>query len=361
MRWNWQQHNWPQFTYDKDRLVEFEKEFLHKAGTLHGSMKHVPTPDKETLMIELMSDEALKTSEIEGEILNRASLQSSIRKQFGLQTENHSALPAEEGISEMMVELYTHFEKPLDHQTLHGWHAMLTRGRNDLQTVGAYRQHPDPMQVVSGPLHRPIVHFEAPPSAQVAGEMEAFIHWFNGSHSLDALTRAGIAHVYFESIHPFEDGNGRIGRAISEKALSQHLQRPTLIAISYIIEQERKKYYDALKRNSNDLDITDWLEYFCQMVLKAQDHTQQMIDFLISKTQFYHVYSNQLNERQAKVIARMFREGVRGFQGGLSAENYMRITGTTSSTATRDLQQLVVIGALTKTGERKGTRYWLGV
>jgi Fic family protein len=170
-----------------------------------------------------------------------------------------------------------------------------------------------------------------------------------------------MAHLYFESIHPFEDGNGRIGRAVSEKALSQGLNRPTLIAISYTIESEKKEYYAALQRNSTRLEIDHWLEYFCKMVLKAQDYTQSRIDFLIQKGKFYQRFSNQLNERQQKVVARIFREGVNGFTGGLSAENYMRITGTTASTATRDLQKMVELGAFVRTGERKSTRYYLNI
>lgn len=356
---NWKHRDWPKLSYDASRLADYEKQFLHKAGVLLGSLKHVKDADSELLKIELISDEALKTSEIEGELLNRHSLQSSIRRQFGLQADPQKITPAEEGISEMMVDLYTTYHNALDHAQLFAWHKMLTKGRKDLQQIGAYRSHNDPMQVVSGPLHRPTIHFEAPPSAMVQKEMTSFIEWFNTGGTLGALTRAGIAHLYFESIHPFEDGNGRIGRVISEKALSQHLGRPTLIAISYTIERERKKYYAALQENTTSLEVTDWLVYFCEMVLQAQDHTQRMVDFLIGKTQFYHAFANRLNPRQTKVVERMFREGVDGFKGGLSAEKYMRITGTTSSTATRDLQQLGAMGALVKTGELKGTRYWI--
>ena len=175
------------------------------------------------------------------------------------------------------------------------------------------------------------------------------------------LLRSGIAHVYFESIHPFEDGNGRIGRAISEKALSQGLKRPTLIALAQAIERSKKAYYTALQAGNRGLDIQEWLEYFCRTVLSAQDYTQSMIDFLIEKGKFYDRFSNKLNERQSKVIARMFEEGIEGFKGGLSAENYISITGAPRATTTRDLQGLVELGALKKTGERKHTRYYLNI
>ena len=362
MLWNWKHANWPELTYTANKLEVFEKEFMHKAGMLFGSLKHVSTAEQDTLKVNLISDEAYKTSEIEGEILDRDSLQSSIRKQFGLKTDNRRIPPAEQGISEMMVDLYKTYQTPLTHDQLFNWHRMLTNGRRDLLDIGAYRTHDDPMQVVSGALDNPTVHYEAPPSSNVSKEMDAFVAWFNGeSTAFEPLTRAGFAHLYFESIHPFEDGNGRIGRAISEKALSQSLNRPTLIAISYTIESKKKAYYSALQESSVGLEITNWLIYFSEMVLEAQDHTQSMIDFLIEKGKFYARFEKQFNDRQMKVVECIFREGINGFKGGLSAENYISLTSTTASTATRDLQKLVKIGALKRTGERKGTRYYLNI
>lgn len=366
MDWNWQHKNWPNFIYSTAALEQFEQNFIHKAGVMHGSMKHISDDDKKTLTINLISDEALKTSEIEGELLNRDSLQSSIRKHFGLKTDNRRVSPAEQGISEMMVDLYKNATNKLTHEQLFKWHKMLTNGRRDLHNIGAYRSHDEPMQIVSGDFLDPTVHYEAPPSKDVPKEMNQFISWFNATmpgkaRELPALTRAGIAHIQFESIHPFEDGNGRIGRAISEKALSQSLGRPTLIAIAQTIEQKRKVYYAALQSNSKDLDINKWLHYFCEMVLNAQDHTQNMIDFLIEKGKFYKRFDGEFNDRQTKVIERMFKEGVGGFKGGLSAENYISITGTTRATATRDLQSLVEKGALIRTGELRYTRYYLNI
>lgn len=361
MRWNWEEEKWPDFTFKKASLASYEKEFNHNSGVIFGSLKYVNDDDYDTLKVDLISNEAYKTSEIEGELLNRDSLQSSIRKHFGLKVDQRRIPPAEQGAAEMMVDLYKTYETPLTHEQLFSWHEMLTTGRRDVTDVGKYRTHKDPMQIVSGIFNKPKVHYEAPPSHQVPEEMQKFVRWFNASENeLDPLTRAGIAHLYFESIHPFEDGNGRIGRIISEKALSQSLQRPTLIAISTIIEREKKAYYTALQENSIGLEITKWLIYFCEMVLKAQQHTQSIIDFLIEKGKYYNRFEGMLNERQHKVVARMFQEGVDGFKGGLSANNYIAITGTTASTATRDLQRMVEIGALKRIGERKSTRYWLG-
>ncbi len=361
MPWNWQIRNWPNFSFSAEKIAPFEKQLLHQAGLFAGSLKHIQKDEQDTLIVDLISDEAYNTSQIEGELLNRDSLQSSVRRHFGLQTDLRKVPPAEQGISEMMVSLYQTYDQPLTHEQLYTWHTMLTNGRNDLTDRGRYRTHEDPMQIVSGPLGYATVHFEAPPSANVPDEMNRFLQWFNQHSPPDPLTRAGIAHLYFESIHPFEDGNGRIGRAISEKALSQSLQRPTLIAISRTIERHKKDYYKALHDHSTGLEITDWLVYFCQMVLVAQQHTQELLDFIIEKGKYYRSFSHQWNQRQQKVVDRMFREGIEGFTGGLSAHNYQRIARTTASTAPRDLQRMVEIGAFVRTGERKGTRYFLNI
>jgi Fic family protein len=220
------------------------------------------------------------------------------------------------------------------------------------------------MQVVSGPLHKPKVHFEAPPSRAVPGETERFLAWFaatapNGEAPLAGLARAGIAHLYFVSIHPFEDENGRVARALAEKALSQAIGQPSLIALSQIIQRRRSAYYDALEAANKTNEITGWLTYFAQTVLDAQAHSMELVDFPLAKTRFYDRFRDRMNERQARVIARMFREGLDGFAGGLSAANYVTIAGTSRATATRDLQELVAMGALLQTGLLKSTRYLL--
>lgn len=366
MIWNWEQPDWPDFTYDFRNVEPLEKEFLLQSGELVGATKHIGSDDQTTLKIELISDEAVKTSEIEGEILDRASVQSSLRQQFGLGTEQPGVKPAERGISKMMVDLYESFATPLADATLFDWHRMLLSGDSSIEVIGGYRTRTDRMRVVSGPDYRRRVHFEAPPSSRVPDEMSRFIGWFNdtapgGKNPLSALTRAGIGHLYFESIHPFEDGNGRIGRALAEKSLAQNVGQPSLIAIAYTIERDRKDYYAALARNSKDNEITDWLTYFANTVLEAQKSTLKHVDFYVAKAKFYERLRGQLNERQEKVIARMFREGIDGFKGGLSAQNYISITGTSRATATRDLQDLVEKDALTKTGELRHTRYHLNL
>jgi Fic family protein len=366
IQWNWQHPNWPTFSYQPDRLLKLEAEFLREAGVCIGALKHVSESDKEQLIVELISEEALKTSEIEGEILNRDSLQSSIRRNFGLSTDHRKVPPAELGISRMMVDLYRNFDAPFSDEQLSAWHGMLMLGRGDLADVGCYRRGETPMQVVSGAIYNPKVHFEAPPSVAVPREMAAFVRWFNdtspsGSTPLPILTRAGLAHLWFVLIHPFEDGNGRIGRAVAEKAISQGLALATLSALSTVINSHRKAYYEILERSNRGLEITEWLIYFAETVIASQRHTQATIDFLIQKTHFFDRFRGRLNERQEKVVARLFREGPKGFEGGLSAENYIRITETSRATATRDLQDLVDKQALTRTGSLKSTRYHLRI
>lgn len=362
MKWNWQQPDWPSFTYDPKLLEQLESDFTKQAGVFIGATKNLTNTDQQDLIIELVVDEALKTSEIEGEILNRESLQSSVRREFGL-THHGRTSPAEEGIAEMMKDLYTNYDQPLTKDTLCSWHAMLMSGRRNLK-IGNYRTHKEAMQVVSGRYDKPNIHFEAPPSSEVNNEMKHFIEWFNGTapgekESLPPLTRAGIAHLYFVSIHPFEDGNGRIGRAIVEKSLSQNVDHPILPALSTIISENKKNYYDSLESQNKRNDISKWLGYFGKTIIMSQNNTIGKVDYLIKKANFFDAHKNKLNPRQLKVVTRLFKEGPKGFKGGLSAKNYMAIAKSSIATTTRDLNDLVSKGILFKTGQFKSTRYTL--
>jgi Fic family protein len=366
MTWNWEQADWPHFIYDKAALEPLESAFLLRAGEFLGVFRHVGADESSQIRIDLISEEALKTSAIEGEYLDRESVQSSLRQQLGVGGGSGRVAPAERGIAEMMADVYLHFADPLSHRALYAWHKMLMSGERRIETIGRYRRHADVMQIISNRLDRPKVHFEAPPSARVKTEMDGFTAWFNatspnGKTPLPALARAGMAHLYFESIHPFEDGNGRIGRALCEKALAQNLGQPSLIALAYTIERRRKAYYDSLEAGNKSNTITDWLLYFGNTILEAQRVTLARVEFSVAKAKFYERWRGQFNERQEKAIARMFREGADGFKGGLSAENYVAITKASRATATRDLADLVSKGALTKVGERRHTRYALSM
>ena len=360
MPWNWEQEDWPHFSYDAAALKELEERFLKEAGTLLGAFQHLDSNEQQVIRVRLISEEALKTSAIEGEFLDRESLQSSIRKQLGLQAKSHNIPPAEQGVAEMMVDLYKAHGAPLDHQTLFRWHKMLLGNRKLVNEVGSYRTSDDAMQIVSGTVQRPKVHFVAPPSQRIPLEMDRFLDWLRGTkETLPTLTRSGIAHAYFVSIHPFEDGNGRIGRAISESAIAEKLGHPSLIALAKTIERDKKSYYGALQKINQSNEITDWLVYFAKTILAAQQASLGLVEFSIAKAKLFDRRGSDLNERQAKAIRRLFEAGPEGFTGGMSADNYIAITKTSRATATRDLSDLVSKRALTKTGRLKHTRYYL--
>ena len=361
MIWNWQQKDWRKFSYDNSKLQAFEEDFLRYCGEVVGTLKHLDDQEEKELRVTLLRDEAMQTSRIEGEYLDRDSIQSSIRRHFGLQVNLESKELKEQGISDLLVDVYQNYEKPLSHDLICQWNSKLfsAQGRS-----GEYRSHSEPMQVVSGAVYAPTVHFEAPPSAQVFDEIAAFIQWYNKAHeekSIPPLTLAGIAHLWFECIHPFEDGNGRVGRALAEKSLSQSLGTPALISLSSVIEKKKSAYYNALEQANKGNEITKWLEYFLPTMIEAQQYSIQKIGFIIEKGKLLNKHQSQLNERQLKVILRMFQEGVEGFKGGLSAKNYISITQTTQPTATRDLRDLIEKGVLKKTGELRYTRYWLNI
>ncbi len=366
MTWNWQQTDWPRFSWREDRLRQAEEQFLVRGGVILGAMSHLGHDAREHLSVEAMSEEAVSSSEIEGELLNRDSVLSSIRRALGLRADTRRASPAERGIAEMMVDLHRTSSQPLSNEQLWGWHERLMQGRRDIEEVGRYRTHDDPMQVVSGRFFEPTIHFEAPPSTRVPAEMDAFLAWYNasapgGADPLPALTRAGVAHLHFESIHPFEDGNGRIGRAISEKALAQGLGGQALTALAATILVHRRGYYEMLEASNQHNDIENWLAWFAGIALEAQARTRARVDFLIDKAKLMASLRDRLNARQEKVLLRVLAEGPEGFRGGLSASNYQRIAGTSPATAGRDLADLVRKGALTRTGARRHARYHLTI
>lgn len=366
MRWNWQQPDWPRFRWNRAVLRKAEDVFLVGGGLAEGATRHLAAAERERLTVEAICAEAVATSEIEGEILDRASVKSSLRRELGLKADGGRARLAERGVAAMMGDLVRSFAAPLTHEMLHRWHRSLLASRAEMEDLGRYRTGDSPMQVVSGPVHSLRVHFEAPPASGLAEQMERLVRWFNrtapdGDAPLPAVTRAGVAHLYFESVHPFEDGNGRIGRAISEKALAQALGRPTLVALAATILRRRKAYYRALEAATRSNEITAWLRWFAGTAIEAQRRSRASVEFLIDKTRLLDRLRGQLNARQEKALLRVLREGPDGFAGGLSTGNYVTITKVSSATARRDLAGLVSKGALTRTGKRRYTRYHLAI
>lgn len=363
MPWNWELPNWPQFTYNLGSISQNERQFLLEVGSASAFLKSIVDSEYNKFVVEILSSEGLESSRIEGEILDRESLQSSIQRNFNLQTTVKRETNKESRIAQVICNVYESFDLPLTHEMLWQWHASLFDNQTHLMDAGKYRTHTDPMQIISNRYDSsPKVFFEAPPSSQVYDEMTAFIDWFNSTRTTEPiLGRAAIAHVYFESIHPFEDGNGRIGRVLIEKILSQGVGRPTLIAVSKIFEKRKKEYYSALEECNRTLEVEHWVEFFTNVVLQAQKESMSLLFFLIEKSRMLMSLADQLNPRQEKVLLRMFEEGPSGFKGGLSAENYIAISKTSRATATRDLNDLIQKGALWKTGELRNTRYWLNL
>lgn len=367
MTYNWQQNDWPNFKYDLQKVEDVLYAYAERVGRVGGLLEGLPEHAQTETIVDMMVSETIKTSEIEGEYLSRKDVMSSIKNNLGI-SENieHVQDKKAEGAAALITDIRHTYIEAMTEEKLFEWHKMLMRGSKGIK-VGEWRSHKEPMQVISGPIGKEKVHYEAPPSSRVSSEMKVFIKWFNdtgmgGEKEIKhAAIRSAVAHLYFETIHPFEDGNGRIGRAISEKALSQGVGRPILLSLSRTIEDNRNAYYDALKTSQRSNEITPWIIYFVNMVLDSQIQAEEQIEFTLKKTKFFDRYENQLNERQLSVIRRMLEEGIKGFEGGMSAKKYMSITKTSKATATRDLQNLEEIGAFTLLGAGRSTRYQLNV
>ncbi|MFT6988935.1 MAG: Fic family protein [Paraglaciecola sp.] len=375
MEYNWQHPDWPKFSYNDTQSRGPLYQYALEAGRLSGGMGQL----KETLQyeayIDLMVSEAVQTSAIEGEKLNREDVRSSIKNYLGLSTP-HTRItdPKAEGIAALMVDTRKTFADPLTKEKLFHWHQMvITRNENSLFDrdieVGQWRTSTEPMQIVSGAIGYQKIHYEAPPYSQIDKEMGQLLDWYNKTNPLantdienpiPGPIRAAIVHLWFESIHPFEDGNGRVGRAIAEQALAQDLGRPPLLSLSTIIEKDKNTYYQELHKASRpSMDITLWVNWFSESVLKAQKDAVQKVDFILKKARFWDEHQDSpLNDRQKKVINRVFKAGPEGFEFGISAKKYMAMSGCSKATATRDLSKLVEMNCLTRLeGGGRNARY----
>lgn len=364
--WSWQQKDWPNFNYNHALIANAEHDFLKRSYIALGTTRALSQEEQDILIVELATNEAFKTSEIEGEILNRESLKSSIRHQFGLDANTRHKKVYEDGIAKLFHKNYESFKTPLTHEMLHDWHTALMEEESALETIGGYRNHKEEMRIVSGYIHKPKIHYVAPPSESVNKEMEGFITWFNNSErdpffSQKPVLRAAIAHWWFVMIHPYEDGNGRISRALVKKVLWQTLDHPFLIALSETIFSSRKEYYKVLEEGNKSNNIDGWLNYFADVLLKSIAYTERKISNILMKDKFFKTYSDVLNARQIKVVTKLIDLDIDGFQGGLNAHKYCAITKASQSTATRDLQNLTDLKILRREGERKGTRYYLSL
>ncbi len=368
MSWIWEHKDWPDFRFDDERFQSRVEEIQRQADRLIGSVEALSGEAQAETIVDLLVSEAIKTSSIEGEELDRESVRSSIKAYLGFAPKGtQSRDPKAAGVAALMVDVRKHWNDPLTEELLCNWQSMVVQeGILHSPLRGSYRSHESPMQVVSGAIGYEQVHYEAPPSSQVPEEMARFIEWYNATAPIDGVEqipgpiRAGIAHARFEHIHPFEDGNGRVGRAIVDHALSQAEGFPALASLSTSIEQERRAYYEHLEASGKGgLDANDWLDFFVGIVSRAQELTKNEVEFIVGKTRYYDKFHSQLNERQLKAVGRIFAEGTKGFEGGLTTKKYMSITKCGRGTAFRDLNDLLEKGAVTQTGVGRGTRYEL--
>jgi len=367
MAYNWQLSDWPNFIYEVQEVQPLMLSLAQETGEMNGMLMGLPDHLKQEALIQLMLSEAVKTSEIEGEFISREDVMSSIRNNLGL---NDIPVYVKDkratGVAKLTIEVRKSFYEPLSLDMLLYWHSILMAGAKQI-TAGEWRKGPDPMQVVSGAYGREVVHYEAPPANRVQTEMEHFTHWYNHATFIlkggvaEGVLKSAIAHLYFESIHPFEDGNGRIGRAVAEKALSQALKKPVMLSLSKIIERDKSAYYAALKEAQQTLKITNWINYFALVILEAQRDAKAMVQFTLKKTLFFDRYKNQFNERQFKAVNKMIEKGADGFEGGMTARKYIGINKTSKATATRDLQQLQAMGVLMQQGMGRSVSYQLNL
>lgn len=375
--WIWQHPDWPSLTYDAHRASAALSNAHRMHGIVEGKAASIGLQRAREVMLDAFSDEVMATAEIEGQRLPLDAVRSSVMRKLGL-TSTGPIDRNVDGLVEVLNDASTAFDHPLTADRLCRWQSSLfPGGTSGIQriAVGRYRDHEDPMQIISGALGREVVHYEAPPSKNVAREMQHFLDWFaasapgqtsanNSGQSIDAIARAAIAHLWFESIHPFEDGNGRIGRAIIDMALAQHLKQPLrLYSLSRQLLSSRAAYYDALNQaQRGGCDLTEWVEWFAHQWASACQSASAVIDQAILKRRFWETHtSSTLHERQRKVLQRLLDDGDGGFLGGLNAEKYIKMTGVSKATATRDLSQMVANGQLRSHGAGKAMRYYVNV
>ncbi|MDE3046284.1 MAG: Fic family protein [Verrucomicrobiota bacterium] len=353
-KWIWQKERWPHFTWAADTLLPLISRARLEQGKLLAKVNGIGFELSREADADILTEEAMKTSEIEGEVLNRESVRSSVAKHLGLST---FGLPepgrAVDGLVDVLIDATKNYSKPLTAERLKSWQAALfPTGRSGLFPVqtGEWRTSEEPMQVVSGGMGQERVHFEAVPSRSVDKEMQQFLAWWELSKSQeDGLVRTGIAHFYFVTIHPFEDGNGRIARALTDMALAQDEKIPTrFYSLSSQIMKERKQYYDILEQcQKGDLDITAWLSWFLGCYTRALDGAVKLVAKVLAKATFWQHFGHaSLNERQRKVVNLLLTAGIGGFERGLTTRKYVSIAKASRATAFREIDDLVKKGLL---------------
>jgi Fic family protein len=359
------QPDWPNFRWDRDRLVKRLAEVRYDQGRLLGRMEALGFSLRLEATLQTLTQDVVKTSEIEGEHLDTEQVRSSIARRLGIDIGGLKTVDRNvEGVVEMMLDATRHYDQALTKERLFGWHASLfPAGRSGMKRirVGAWRDDATgPMQVVSGRLGRERVHFTAPPAERLEREMKSFLEWFNGTTETDWLLKAGLAHLWFVTIHPFDDGNGRIARAIADLALARSEQSAhRFYSMSAQIRQERASYYDVLERvQGGTLDITPWTDWFLAGLGRAIEGADSTLEMVLAKSRFWQAARDfPFNERQRRVLNRLLD----GFEGKLTTSKWARAAKCSQDTALRDIMPLVRAGILIRNpGGGRSTSYAIG-
>lgn len=359
-----QLNEWPDFTWNHEAVQPILSTVRHKQGRLKGCMEVLGFALRNETTLQTLTLDVLKSSEIEGEILNADQVRSSIARQLGMDVAG--LVPADrntEGIVEMMLDATQNYKQLLNKNRLFDWHAALfPTGRSGMHkiTVGNWRNNKKgPMQVVSGAMGKEKIHYEAPQSERLEKEMKLFLKWFNANDSIDAVLKSAIAHFWFITIHPFDDGNGRIARAIADMQLARadgNYQR--FYSMSAQIRLERNAYYTVLEKiQKGTLDITEWLQWFLNCLDRALNATDEVLKGVLNKTKFWDKHiQTPINERQRLMINKLFD----GFEGKLNSSKWAKIAKCSSDTALRDIQDLIDKNILQKeTAGGRSTSYVL--
>lgn len=355
---------WPGFRWDHERASKLLVDVRHRQGRLLGRMEGLGFQLRAEAVLHSLTEEVLKSSEIEGEKLDRDQVRSSIARRLGMDI--GGLLPADrdvEGVVEMMLDATQRYDQPLTGRRLFDWHAALfPTGRSGMVkiNVGGWRNDKTgPMQVVSGAIGMERVHYEAPAAERVREEMKRFLDWFEKDNSTDLVVKSGVAHLWFVTIHPFDDGNGRIARAIADMVLARSERSPQrFYSMSAQIRQERKAYYDILEATQKgDLDITHWLEWFLGCLSRAFEHAETILAAVLTKARFWERFAGvEFNERQRDIVNRLLN----GFEGKLTSSKWAKLAKCSQDTALRDIEDLMRKKVLVKdTAGGRSTSYSL--
>jgi Fic family protein len=366
--WIWQQTDWPQFTWQADALMPLLRACAQAQGRLLGMLGAVGRDTEAQSSLNALLENIVSSSAIEGEQLNVGSVRSSLARRLGVDDAGPTSARSE-GLAQLMLDATASHQQPLNLERLLLWHRWLFPSDERLSSralrVGMLRGY-EPMQVVSGRVDSPTVHFEAPPRAGLEEQLSAFLDWFERSRTdsnLDPLLRAGIAHFWFVTLHPFDDGNGRLTRALTDLALAQSEQQAIrFYAMSASILADRSGYYSVLEASQKgDLDITAWLQWFLRTLQQSLEQALSRIDKVLAKTRFWQKHREQsLSAEQIKVLNRLLDGGDRSFEYGISAAQYQAVAKVAKATATRHLSDLLDKGCLIRLpGGGRSTRYQL--